>query len=90
LDPVRRLIRHQFRVHLSDVSVGRLLRNLGLTPQRPLHRAYQQKPEAVKQWKEESFPEIKKLAKQAGGAKIYFGDEASLRSDYHSGTTWAR
>jgi hypothetical protein len=28
------------------------------------------------------------LAKQAG-ADIYFGDEACVRSDYHSGTTWA-
>lgn len=87
-DRVRRLIRREFNVHLSEVSVGRLLRNLGLTPQKPLHRAYQQKPEAVKQWKEESYPQIKKMAKQAG-AKIYFGDEASVRSDYHSGTTWA-
>ncbi|MDY6799235.1 MAG: IS630 family transposase [Pseudomonadota bacterium] len=49
---MRELIRQEFNVRLSDVSVGRLLRNLGLTPQKPLHRAYQQKPEAVKQWKE--------------------------------------
>ena len=40
---VRELIRQKFNVRLSDVSVGRLLRNLGLTPQKPLHRAYQQK-----------------------------------------------
>lgn len=85
---VRELIRQKFNVRLSDVSVGRLLRNLGLTPQRPLHRAYQQKPEAVKQWKEETYPEIRKEAKKVG-ATIYFGDEASIRSDYHSGTTWA-
>ncbi|QFS88243.1 hypothetical protein FIU96_15430 [Marinobacter sp. THAF39] len=85
---VRELIRQKFNVRLSDVSVGRLLRNLGLTPQKPLHRAYQQKPEAVKQWKEETYPEIRKEAKKVG-ATIYFGDEASIRSDYHSGTTWA-
>lgn len=85
---VRELIRQKFNVRLSDVSVGRLLRNLGLTPQNPLHRAYQQKPEAVKQWKEETYPEIRKEAKKVG-ATIYFGDEASIRSDYHSGTTWA-
>ena len=34
------------------------------------------------------FPKIKALAKKAG-ADIYFGDEASVRSDYHSGTSWA-
>jgi transposase len=31
---------------------------------------------------------IQKMAK-ATGASIYFGDESSIRSDYHSGTTWA-
>ncbi len=53
-DRVRELVRQKFNVRLSDVSVGRLLRNLGLTPQKPLHRGYLQKPEAVKQWKEET------------------------------------
>jgi len=57
---VRELIRQKFNVRLSDVSVGRLLRNLGLTPQKPLHRAYQQKPEAVKQWKEETYQRFAK------------------------------
>ena len=39
-------------------------------------------------WKEKAYPEIRKEAKRVG-ATIYFGDEASVRSDYHSGTTWA-
>ena len=39
-DMVRELIREQFNVRLSEVSVGRLLRKLGLSPQRPLARAY--------------------------------------------------
>jgi transposase len=37
-DLVRTLIRREFRVSLSAVSVGRLLRTLGLSPQRPLWR----------------------------------------------------
>jgi len=85
---VRELIRREFGVHLSEVSVGRLLRKLGLSPQRPLRRAYQQNPEAVQRWLEEEYPGIKKLAREEG-ADIYFADEASVRSDYHSGTTWA-
>ena len=36
---VRELIRREFGVRLSEVSVGRLLRTLGLSPQRPLYRA---------------------------------------------------
>jgi len=87
-DMVRDLIWCQFRAKLSLVSVGRLLKKLGLTPQRPLHRAYQQDPERVQQWLESEFPKIKAMAREAA-ADIYFGDEASVRSDYHSGTTWA-
>jgi transposase len=44
---VRELIGREFAVRLSEVSVGRLLRKLGLSPQRPLSRADQQNPEAV-------------------------------------------
>jgi transposase len=87
-DMVRALIRREFGVSLSAVSVGRLLRALGLSPQRPLWRAWQADPEAVQRWKEEEFPAVRAQAR-AEGATIYFADEAGLRSDYHSGTTWA-
>jgi len=85
---VRQVIRREFGVALSVVSVGRLLRTMGLSPQRPLYRAYQQNPEAVARWREEEFPAIRAAAK-AEGATIYFADEAGIRSDYHAGTTWA-
>src|SRR5664280_900964 len=87
-DMVRTLIRREFRVSLSAVSVGRLLRTLGLSPQRPLWRAWQADPEAVQRWRDENFPAIRAEAK-ADGATIYFGDEAGIRSDYDAGTTWA-
>jgi transposase len=85
---VRQVIRREFQISLSVVSVGRLLRTMGLSPQRPLYRAYQQNPEAVQRWKDEQFPAIRTQAK-AEGATIYFADEAGVRSDYHAGTTWA-
>ncbi|MHB8450186.1 MAG: helix-turn-helix domain-containing protein [Mycobacteriales bacterium] len=44
---VRELIRREFGVGLSAVSVGRLLRQIGLSPQRPIWRAWQADPEAV-------------------------------------------
>jgi transposase len=68
--------------------VGRLLRKLGLSSQRPLYRAYQQDPEAVERWKSETYPRIRAQA-AAEGATVYFADEAGIRSDYHAGTTWA-
>jgi transposase len=85
---VREVIRREFGVRLSVVSVGRLLRKLGLSPQRPLHRAYQQNPAAVQRWKDEEYPAIRAAADE-GGATIYFADEAGVRSDYHAGTTWS-
>src|ERR671930_1038976 len=85
---VRELIRREFGVALSEVSVGRLLRKLGLSPQRPLYRAYQQNPEAVARWKAETYPAIRAEAARVG-ATVYFVDEAGVRSDYHAGTTWA-
>jgi transposase len=87
-DMVRELIRREFQVQLSAVSVGRLLRQLGLSPQRPLHRAYEQDPERVARWKAEEYPKIRAQATKVR-ATIYFADEAGIRSDYHAGTTWA-
>ena len=63
---VRTLIRREFRVSLSAVSVGRLLRTLGLSPQRPLWRAWQADADAVQRWKDEQFPAIRKQAKADG------------------------
>jgi len=85
---VREVIRREFGVGLSVVSVGRLLRKLGLSPQRPLHRAYQQNPAAVERWKREEYPAIRAAAEEEG-ATVYFADEAGIRSDYHAGTTWS-
>jgi transposase len=82
------VIQRQFGIKLSDSSVGRLLRQLGLTCQKPLFRAYQKSPEAVEQWKQTVFPAIKIRAAKLG-ASIYFQDESGIRSDFHSGTTWA-
>ena len=85
---IAELIRRQFGIRLSLTSVGRLLHQLGFSCQKPLYRAYQRDSELVKQWKEQIFPQIQKRAKKEG-ATIYFQDESGIRSDFHSGTTWA-
>jgi transposase len=76
---LRELIRREFAVRLSEVSVGRLLRKLGLSPQRPLDRAYQQNPEAVAGWKAETYPAIRAEADRVG-ATISRRAEASRRT----------
>lgn len=85
---VRELIKREFGVEYTPQAVGSILRDMGLSPQRPLVRAYEQNPELVSRWKEEEYPAIVKAAKAAGG-KVFFCDEAGIRTDYHSGTTWA-
>jgi transposase len=84
---IRVLLREQFQLKLSLASIGRLLRQLGLTCQRPLFRAMEQDPQRVRRWLEEEYPAIRGQARQVG-AEIYFGDEAGVRSDCHAGTTW--
>ena len=84
---IRILLWEEFGLRLSLSSVGRLLAQLGLSCQRPLFRAIEQDPRRVEQWLREEFPQIRAQAKQAG-AEIWFEDEAGIRSDYHSGTTW--
>lgn len=85
---IGKLIANRFGVKLSKSSVCRLLGQLGLTPQRPIWRAYQQKPDEVQRWLEQEYPKIQKLARKEK-AQIFFGDEAGVRSDHHAGTTWA-
>lgn len=82
------LIYRRYRIRLSANSVGRLLAQVGITPQKPLWRAYQQDPERVQKWLQEEYPAIAQEARKMG-AEIWFGDESGVRSDYHAGTTWA-
>jgi len=82
------LIRQKFDVEMTPQGIGKLLHRIGLSPQRPLYRAYQQDPEKVRRWREEDFPAIREQAREEG-ADVYFGDEAGIRTDHHAGTTWA-
>ena len=85
---IRDLIRREFGVKFSEVQVGRLMKRLGFSPQKPLYRAYQQDPERVEEWRKVVYPKIRRLAADEG-ASIFFEDEAGIRTDHHAGTTWA-
>jgi transposase len=81
------LIERKFGVRLGLTAVGELLAKLGLTPQKPLQRAYQRDPEAIEKWQRETFPNIARQAKAAGG-EVYFWDESGFRADTVHGKTW--
>lgn len=88
LSLIRELINRRFGKSLSLASVSRIMKLLGFTAQKPLYQAWQQDAALVRQWEAETFPAIKAEA-AAAGASIYFADESGIRSDYHTGTTWA-
>jgi transposase len=84
---VRKLIADKFGANLGVTAVGKLLAKLGLTPQKPLKRAYERDPAAIEAWKRDTYPSIAGRAKKRG-AEIYFWDESGFRADVVQGTTW--
>lgn len=81
------LILDRFGIEFSISGVGKILYRLGLTPQKPLRRAYERDEKAVQEWVERVYPKVKKYAKNRG-AEIFWLDEATIRSDDPLQRTW--
>ena len=77
---VAELIEQRFGLRLPVRTKGKYLARWGFTPQKPMKKAYEQSPAAVKKWLDEEYPAIAARAK-AEGAEIHWGDESGLRSD---------
>lgn len=88
-EAVQQLLVRKFDVEVSVWTVGRYLRAWGLTPQKPVRRAYEQNPVAVRKWLEEEYPAIRELARVAR-AHIHWLDEMGLRSDHQAGRSYGR
>ena len=88
-EAVQRLLARKFGLRVSVWTVGRYLRAWGLSPQKPVRRAYEQNPTAVRRWLEEEYPAIRAQAK-LWKARIYWLDEMGLRSDHQAGRSWGR
>lgn len=90
LSLVGEVIYRKFGKRLTKPTVGRIMRILGFTPQKPLYRAWQQDPIFVEKWRTEEFVRLKAEAKRIG-TEIYFSDEAgdsfglSCRDDLGTG-----
>jgi len=87
-DAVREAIWNRYGIELSRWQVGRYLKSWGYTPQKPISKAFEQKPENVKRWLEQEYPAIKGRASEEK-AVIYFGDETGMRSDHQAGRSYA-
>jgi transposase len=88
-EAVRQLLHHRFGLDVSVWTVGRYLAYWGLTPQKPLRRAYEQNPNAVKRWVNEIYPTIRRRAKRER-AEIHWGDQLGMRSDHQTGRSYGR
>jgi len=88
-EAVQLFIERRFGVAVSVWTVGRYLKRWGLTPQKPVRRAFEQDPEAVRAWLQDEYPAIAAAAKRER-ARIHWGDEMGLRSDHQAGTTYGR
>lgn len=84
---VAKLITRKFGVKLGLTAIGELLARVGLTPQKPLERAYRRNPEEIERWQRETCPSIARDAR-AHGAEIFFWDESGCRADAEHGRTW--
>jgi transposase len=85
---VRALIARHCGVALAVRTVGKYLARWGFTAQKPIRRAYEQDPAAVRRWLRREYPEIVKRAKQARGVVVW-GDETGLRADDVRGRSYA-
>ena len=88
-EAVGQLIESRFGIRLSVWTVGRYLARWRFTPQKPVRKAFEKNPEAVRLWLEEKYPAIRKKAKKEK-AEIYWGDEMGLRSDHATGRSYGR
>jgi transposase len=86
-ESVGNLIDSMFGIRFSKWTVGRYLKRWGLSPQKPLRRAYEKDPEAVRRWLEEEYPAIRRQAKKEQ-ARIYWGNEMGIRPGHQAGKTW--
>src|SRR5919107_2632208 len=82
------LVTRQCGVELAVRTVGKYLARWGFTAQKPIRRAYEQDPAAVRRWLRRASPDIVARARAEGGA-ILWGDETGLRSDDVRGRRYA-
>lgn len=85
---VKQLVERECGIKLSVRGIGNYLKRWGFTPQKPIKKAYEQRPEAVQVWLDEQYPEIEKRAK-VEGAEIHWGDETAVVNTDVRGRSYA-
>jgi transposase len=74
---VARVIEEEFGIGYHKGHVGRLLKELRWTPQVPIKRAIQRDEEAIRRWREEVWPELRRRARRERRVLV-FEDESGF------------
>ena len=77
-----------FKVKLTLRTISNYMARWGFTPQKPMKLAYEQKPEAVKAWLTQGYPEIARRAR-AENAEINWSDETGVEADEYTAKGYA-
>lgn len=84
---VGELIERLFGVVVHKATVGRILHRLGLTPQKPVRRAFKRDEAECRHWATREFPRIVREAKRRQSTLLFL-DEAGVHEDGPIGRTW--
>ena len=76
---VGQLVWRRHGVGLPVRTLGEYLKRWGFTVQKPVQKALEQRPAAVRRWLRQEYPALVKQAK-AEGAEIYWGDQSGCNN----------
>jgi transposase len=85
---IRDLIDIRMGIKIPIRTVGQYLLRWGYTPQRPLKRAYEQRPAEIKKWLDSTYPAIQTQAKLEK-AEIHWGDETGVTNESSYGKSYS-
>jgi transposase len=85
---VRELVERRLGKRLGLSTVRLYLQRWGMTPRKPLARARERSPAAIRAWLERDYPAIARRAK-AERAAIYWGDETGISNQDQTGRSYA-
>ena len=81
------LLKKKFSVTVDETTIGRRLKKLGMTCQKPEYEAAQKDNEKVRKFCKDTFPRIVQMALNLD-ADVVFLDEAGIGMRTRSGRTW--
>ncbi len=77
---IQAVVKQMWNIHMAIRTTGDYLKRWGVTPQKPVIRAYERNPKAVQEWLDNTYPDIKN-AHWSIMPRFIGGDETGIRND---------